>query len=91
MVVDRATWTIRETHDFERDLGGAQPAFDGTSIFVIADNTDVLVIDPETYEVTDVLEPIRVLDKVNSLATSPGALWVATGDAGILHRYDLPS
>lgn len=51
----------------------------------------MLVTDPETYEVSDVIEPFRTLDRVNSLATGSGALWVATGDAGILQRFDIPS
>lgn len=88
-VVDRATWTVTATPDYGRDIGNG-PATDGRSIYVIADDTDVLVLDAESYELTNVIEPLRVYDHPNALAVTPGALWVATGDTGILQRFDIP-
>ena len=51
-----------------------------------------LLIDADTYE------PDRrhraahfIVDQLNALAVGPGALWVATGCAGILQRFDIPS
>ena len=78
-------------------VGRAAPAapdldpHDGRSIYLIADGVDVLVIDANTYEVTDTVEPLTFVDRINALAVGPGALWVATGSAGILQRFDLPS
>jgi hypothetical protein len=88
-VVDRSTWTVTATPDYGRELGNG-PTFDGRSIYVIADDKDVLVIDARTYEQTDVIEPLTILDHLNALAVSPGALWVATGTTGILQRFDIP-
>ena len=39
---------------------------------------------------TDTIEPLTIFGRVNALATTPGALWVATGDTGILQRFDIP-
>ena len=65
-------------------------AFDGRSIYLIADYKDVLVIDADNYEVTDTIEPLTLYSRLNALATTPGALWVAPGDTGILQRFDIP-
>ncbi len=88
-VVDRSTWTVTATPDYGRELGNG-PTFDGRSIYVIADDKDVLVIDARTYEQTDVIEPLTIFDHLNALAVGPGALWVATGSTGILQRFDIP-
>ena len=60
-------------------------------MYLIADRGDVLVIDANSYEVTGTIEPLTFVDKLNALAVGPGALWVATGSAGILQRFDIPS
>ena len=73
-----------------REIGSGS-AFDGRSIYLIADGVDVIVVDARTYELTDVIEPLTFVDHLNALAVGPGALWVATGDAGILQRFDIPS
>jgi hypothetical protein len=90
-VVDRATWQVTATPDYERPTAGSQAAFDGESIYLIAERVDVLVIDAETFELTDVIEPLTIVPSINSVATSPGALWVATNSAGILQRFDISS
>ena len=89
-VVDRATWTVTATPDYGREIGSGS-AFDGRSIYLIADGVDVIVVDARTYELTDVIEPLTIVDHLNALAVGPGALWVATGDAGILQRFGLQS
>ena len=48
----------------------------------------MLVIDGHTYELTDVIEPLST-GGVNSLAFDADALWVATGNTGILERFDI--
>jgi hypothetical protein len=53
--------------------------------------TDVDVIDASTDEKCGTIEPLTFVDKLNALAVGPGALWVATGSAGILQRFDIPS
>jgi hypothetical protein len=90
-VVDRATWQVTATPDYGRMTGGSQAAYDGRAIYVIAEKVDVLVIDAETFELRDVIEPLSIVPDINSVATSPGALWVATDSAGILQRFDIPS
>jgi len=90
-VVDRATWQVTATPDYGRSTTGSQAAFDGGSIYLIAERADVLVIDAETFELTDVIEPLSIYPDLNSVATSPGALWVATDSAGILQRFEIPS
>jgi hypothetical protein len=87
-VVDRTTWTVTATPDYGRTIGNT-PASDGRAIYLIADESDVLVLDADSYELTDVIEPLRVYDHPNAVAVSPGALWVATGDTGILQRFDV--
>ena len=78
------------TPDYGRSIG-ATNASDGRSIYLIADGIDVLVIDATSYELTDTIEPLTFLDRINALTTGPGALWVATGNAGILQRFDISS
>ena len=89
VVVDRATWTVTATPDYGRQIAASQMAFDGRSIYLIADRTDVLVIDGHTYELSDVIEPLAPPD-VNALSFEADALWVATGNTGVLQRFDIP-
>jgi hypothetical protein len=89
VVVDRATWSVIATPDVGREVAGSQGAFDGNTIYVIADGTDILAIDPQTYEVTDVIEPFHYFGPITSITSGPGALWVATDTAGVLERFDL--
>ena len=49
-VVDRATWTVTATPDYGRYIRASQMAHDGRSIYLIADDKDVLVIDDQNYE-----------------------------------------
>jgi hypothetical protein len=90
-VVDRPTWQVTATPDYGRWTGGSQAAFDGNSIYLIAEGVDVLVIDAGTFEVTGVIEPLSINTWINSLATSDGALWVGTSNTGILQRFDITS
>jgi hypothetical protein len=86
-VVDRNNWTVTATPDYGRDMD-AGSAFDGRSIYIF-DDKDVLVVDAHNYELTDVIEPLTIVDHLNAVAVTPGALWVATGDTGILQRFDI--
>jgi hypothetical protein len=88
-VVDRATWEVAATPDYGREIDGSQMAFDGEAIYVLADGVDVLAIDPHTYEVTDVIEPLTIVTDLNALAVSPGALWVIGSGTSILQRFDI--
>jgi hypothetical protein len=88
-VVDRTTWTVTATPEYGREIGSGSSAYDGRSIYVIADGKDVLVIDARTYELIDVIEPLTIFDHLNAVTVGPEALWVATGDAGILQRFDI--
>jgi hypothetical protein len=88
-VVDRATWAIVATPDYGRTIG-RNTAFDGRSIYIIADNRDVLVVDAHTYELTDVIEPLTIVSATTALAAGPRALWVAVNGVGILQRFDIP-
>ena len=54
-------------------------------------NGDDVLVDANTFEVTGTIEPINMVDKIVCLAAGPGALWVATGNAGILRRFDITS
>ena len=90
VVVDRASWTVTATPDYGREIKRGPMAFDGGSIYLIADGVDVAVIDAST-ELTDTIEPLTFADEINALAVGPGALWVATGSAGILQRFDIPA
>ena len=64
-VVDRATGTVVATPDLGRFIdGGSQAAFDGTSIYIIADKPTgtIVVVDPATYAVTG---------EIKAIATAP--------------------
>jgi hypothetical protein len=96
VVIDRATWTVTATPDYGRQIAASQMAFDGGSIYLIADSidaeappmrADVLVIDGQTYELSDVIEPLST-GNINALAFDADALWVATGNTGLLQRFD---
>ena len=39
---------------------------------------------------TDTIEPLSIIGGANALTTTPDALWVTTGDTGILQRFDIP-
>lgn len=89
VVVGRDDWGVRSTPDLGRQTGSSQNAFDGTAMYVGADDDGasvILVIDPETFEVVDTIEPLDV----NSLDVLDGSLWTAGGDRDIVHRFDLP-
>ena len=43
---------------------------------------DVLVVDAHNFEVTDTIEPLSIVGGANALATTSGALWVATATPG---------
>jgi hypothetical protein len=88
VVVDRSTWAITATPDYGREVAGSEMTYDGQFIYLIADKDDVLVVDAESFEVTDTIEPLFVVDGINALAYTPGALWTVNGDAGILQRFD---
>jgi hypothetical protein len=88
VVVDRSTWAITATPDYGRQVGGSEMTYDGQFIYLIADRIDVLVVDTESFEVTDTIEPLTIIAQLNALAYTPGALWTVNGDAGILQRFD---
>ncbi len=90
VVIDRATWTISSTPDLGRATGKGGIVSDGELIFVPTgdgDISDVLVVDANTYEVTDVIEPIDV----NHVALLDGSLWLTDGRLGVVQRFDLES
>jgi hypothetical protein len=90
-VVDRSTWTVTATPDLGRFIdGGSQGAFDGESIYVIADKPTgtIAVIDPATFEVTSELMALATAPSLNSLAATPGVLWAVNNSGGILQRFD---
>ena len=76
---------------------GSQPAFDGTSVYVITDGDEhnIAVIDPETLAITETIEAFEFdapFDGgVNSIAASPGAIWVVNDNANLLQRFDRPT
>ncbi len=96
VVVDRATWTVTSRIDVGEGSGG-QPAFDGTSAYVITDGDEhnITVIDPETLAITETIEPFEFdapFDGgVNSISASPGAIWVVNDNANLLQRFDRPT
>jgi streptogramin lyase len=72
------------------DLGlvGQSDVAAGQGTVVVATETELIRIDPAStteYEVLAELEPSSDRD----LQLSPGAVWVADGDAGFVTRYDL--
>jgi hypothetical protein len=90
VVIDRATWTVASTPDLGRATGKGGIVSDGELIFVPTEDgdiSDVLVVDAETYEVVDVIEPIDV----NHLALLDGSLWITDGRLGVVQRFDLDS
>jgi hypothetical protein len=93
-VIDRSTWTVSSTPDLGRFFDdGSQPAFDGTSIYVIASKAEgsIAVVDPTTVEVTDELLAIATAASLNSLAATPGTLWTVNNSGGLLQRFDTAS
>jgi hypothetical protein len=88
VVIDRDTWEMRETIELPDTVGGGGIATDGTSIFVPTRGEgpwDVLVLDAETFEVADTIEPLDV----NSVMVDDGALWVTHPWTNVLQRFDL--
>jgi DNA-binding beta-propeller fold protein YncE len=93
-VIDRSTWTVTSAPDLGRFFdGGSQPAFDGTSIYVIAEKLTgtIAVIDPTTFEVTGELLAVGPDLNLNSLAATPGTLWAVNQGGGLLQRFDTGS
>ena len=90
VVVDRGTWAVTATPAYGRQVGGSEMTYDGQFIYLIAEGTDVLVVDAESLEVTRTIEPLTIVARLNALTHTPGALWVAAGDSGILQRFDTP-
>jgi hypothetical protein len=90
-VVDRSTWSVTATPDLGRFIdGGSQGAFDGTSIYVIADKPTgtIAVINPATFEVTGELMAMATAPSLNSLAATRGVVWAVINSGGILQRFD---
>ena len=88
-VVDRATWTVVATHDLGRQAGGGGIVTDGESIYVptreFALANDVLVVDADTYEVTDTILTLNV----NGAALLDDALWTTGNTFDVVQRFDL--
>jgi hypothetical protein len=95
VVVDRATWTVVSRIDVGEG-SGSQPAFDGKSAYFITVGPEhnITVIDPETLEVTETIEAFEFdapFDGgINSIAASPGAIWVVNNATNLLQRFDRP-
>jgi hypothetical protein len=93
VVVDRATWSVTSRADFG-EAGGSQAAYDGTSVYVITvgNEQNIAVVDPETYEITETIPAFEFSapfdGSVNSIASSPGAVWVVNSKANLLQRFD---
>jgi hypothetical protein len=95
-VIDRSTWTVTSAPDLGRFIdGGSQGAFDGTSIYVVADKDKptgtIAVIDPTTFEVTGEILAVGSDLGLNSLAATPGTLWAVNNGGGLLQRFDIAS
>lgn len=93
-VIDRSTWTVTSAPDLGRFIdGGSQGAFDGTSIYVVADKPTgtIAIIDPTTFEVTGELLAVGSDLGLNSLAATPGTLWAVNNGGGLLQRFDTAS
>jgi streptogramin lyase len=87
VVVDRSTWTVASTHDLGRGTGGGGIVSDGESIFVPTDDApfnDVLVVDADTYEIVETIEPLDV----NHVALLDGSLWSTDGTFDVAQRFD---
>lgn len=96
VVVDRENWTVSSTLDLGGQVEGSQPAgFDGTSIYVILEGSRIAVIDPGTFETTEIIEPFNfdgpLGGAVPFVVVSPGAIWVVNARASILQRFDRPT
>jgi hypothetical protein len=90
-VVDRATWSVSATPDFGQPIEGrSQAAFDGTSIYIIAEQATgtIVSVDPVTFAVTGELKTIATVPSLNSVAATPGVVWAVSNGAGILQRFD---
>jgi len=94
VVVDRTTGTIVSTPDLGRPFVHSNDSvFDGTHLYVMVEGRDIAVVDPETFEIVDTIEPMDFDPplgvQINALALSPGALWVVNDESSILQRFDL--
>ncbi len=90
VLVDRADWTVASTHDLGRITHGGFIVTDGTSIFIPTKDgfpNDVLVVDAETYEIIDTVEPLDV----NGVALLDDSLWVTNETFNVAQRFDLPT
>ena len=68
--------------------GGGGIVTDGESIFVPTHDAlpnDVLVVDAETYQVVDTIEPLDV----NGVALLDGSLWVTHQTFNVVQKFDL--
>ena len=85
----RWDWSITSTPDLGRVTHGGGIATHGDSIYVPTEDgfpKDVLVVDANTYEVVDTMEPIDL----NVVALDDdGSLWVASGRMDLVQRIDL--
>jgi hypothetical protein len=86
VVVQRGTWQVTATPDLGVATAGSTTGFDGHMLYVVtADNADVLVVDPVTFEVHDTIETFGV----NTVGIDGGSLSVAHGGTDLLQIYDL--
>ena len=90
VVIDRANWSIESTHDLGRATHGGGVVTDGDFIYLPTEDgfpKDVLVVDANSYEVVDTIEPLDL----NGLALDGNSLWVTSGRLAVAQRFDLPA
>jgi hypothetical protein len=88
VVIDRDTWSVASTIELPDVVGGGGITTDGRSIFVPTrggEPWDVLVLDAETFEHVDTIEPLNV----NGVVAEDGALWLVHPDTNVLQRFDV--
>lgn len=88
VVIDRDTWSVASTIELPDVVGGGGITTDGRSIFVPTrgeEPWDVLVLDAETFEHVDTIEPLNV----NGVVAEDGALWLVHPDGNVLQRFDV--
>jgi hypothetical protein len=77
------------THDLGRQTGGGGIVTDGESIFVptreFAFANDVLVVDADSYEVTDTILTLSV----NGVALLDDALWTTGSTFDVVQKFEL--
>ncbi|HKH06460.1 MAG TPA: hypothetical protein VKA65_14930 [Acidimicrobiales bacterium] len=87
-MIDRDTWSVASMIELPDVVGGGGITTDGRSIFVPTrgeEPWDVLVLDAETFEHVDTLEPLNV----NGVVAEDGALWLVHPDTNVLQRFDV--